>query len=194
MKSFFASSLATSLPIFLWLNIASATTPEYIELQDYPRIEVTLSGGTALQSGYLTQDDSAGAYSIGVNFGLPRGFFAFEWQGFRAEHNTGEFALQNNKAVTAASFSFVPYFRVCEHGGLSFLLGLGFEQVELTQTDPAYDINYGTFTAGAILRYQLTPKWSLHYKTSWYGVEQTVADQKTRFEVWNHLAGVGYGF
>jgi hypothetical protein len=179
---------------FLVLNNVWATTPEYIELAEFPRLEVTASAGLALQSGYLTRQDSVGSYGVGLNIGLPGGIFAFDWQGFRADHDTGEFALNNNKPVTVSVFTFTPYFRAYNKDAFSVLLGVGFAQVGLYQTDPEYTISYGTFVYSALLRYQLSSKWALQYKTSWLSVSQTANDQKTGFEIWNHALGAGYSF
>ncbi len=174
--------------------IVQATTPEYIQAVAFPRTEITFGGGAALQTGYLTTANSAGAYSVGLNFGLPGGIFAFDWQGFRADHDTGEFALANNQVVSAQSFSFVPYLKVYNKDSFYLLLGIGFSQVSLMQFDPDYYTTYGTFAASAMARYNLNEKWSLQYKTFWYAVNQTVNNQKTSFEVWNHFVCAGYSF
>lgn len=181
----------------LWLGSqALATDPEYIELHEAPtsRIEITASGGVALQTGYLTSQSSEGTYIIGVNFLLPGGLMAFEWQGFNANHDTGEFALNNNQSVSVATVSFIPHIKLWNHGAWNIYLGIGFTNVGLYQTGPEYTTNYGTFTYSGLVRYEINPKWSVQYKTQWYNVVQTINDQKTSFEVWNHVLGVGYSF
>lgn len=175
-------------------GIGQATTPEYIQVSEFPRLELTVAGGVALQTGYLTTEDSAGAYSLGFNFGLPGGIFSFDWSGVRVNHDTNEFALANNKRASVESFSFIPFVKVYNRDAFYLLLGIGFSQISLMQFDPDYATTYGTFTVSALARYHLNEKWSLQYKTSWYSVNQIVNDQKTSFEVWSHLAGVAYNF
>ena len=194
--SFVLKLSVLSLFIFAGSKAAFANTPEYIEIEgpQRPRLEFTMSAGLALQTGYLTTQDSVGSYILGVNFPLPGGLMAFDWQGFRADHNTGEFALTNNKEVRVSTFSFVPYIRVFEKEAWNLYLGLGFMEVSLSQDNPENFVNYGSFVFSGMLRYQINPKWSAHYKTQWFSINQTVNDQKTSFEVWNHVVGVGYSF
>jgi hypothetical protein len=177
--------------VFFWLSSSLATDPEYIELAEVPRLEVTASAGLALQTGYLTQENSIGSYSFGLNLGMPRGFVAFDWQGFRASHDTGEFPL-GSKPVRVNAFSFVPQIRVYSKDAYSALVGIGLAQISLNQEDPTYSTDYGTFLLAGQLRYQWNSKWALQYKTSWFAVNQTLNDQKTSFEVWTHVLGVGY--
>lgn len=181
----------------LWLgSSALATTPEYIEIKEVPlaRVEITAAGGVALQTGYLTTEPSVGSYILGVNFVMPGGLFSFEWQGFNAKHDTGEFALNNNDSVTVTTVSFIPHVRIYNREAWNVYLGIGFTNVGLYQYGPDYNTNYGSFLFAGLLRYELNPRWSVQYKTQWYNVVQTVNDQKTSFEVWNHTAGVGYSF
>ncbi|HEY8272274.1 MAG TPA: hypothetical protein VIG33_15390 [Pseudobdellovibrionaceae bacterium] len=175
---------------------AFATESEYIEIHEafYPRIELTLAGGLALQTGYLTTKASLGTYIFGVNFVMPGGLMSFDWQGFHADHDTGEFPLNNNKSVTVSTFSFIPHVRVFNHEAWNAYVGLGFTQVSLYQTSPEYMVDYGSFVFSGLLRYELNNKWSVLYKTQWYNVNKTENDQKTSFEVWNHAIGAGYSF
>jgi hypothetical protein len=175
---------------------AGATTPEYIEIKEVPpaRFELTVAGGVALQTGYLTSKRSIGSYVVGVNMLTPGGLFSFEWQGFTADHDTGEFALNDNKSVTVSTVSFIPHVKFYNHEAWSLYLGVGFTNVGLYQTGPEYTTNFGSFTFSGLVRYEITPKWSMQYKTQWYNVVQTSNDQKTSFEVWNHALGVGYNF
>lgn len=192
MKSLLAfAAIVLGLSSSCW-----ATTPEYIEIKEAPplRLEVTVSGGVALQTGYLTSKDSVGSYILGLNFVMPGGLFSFEWQGFEADHDTGEFALNNNKSVSVSTMSFIPHVQVYSRNAWNVYLGIGFTNVGLYQTNPDYTINYGSFIFGGLLRYEITPKWAVHYKTQWYNVVQTFNDQKTSFEVWNHMIGFGYSF
>ncbi len=181
------------------LNLALASTPEYIEIQErlYPRAEFGFAAGVALQTGYLTTQDSVGTYILGLNFITPGGLMSFDWQKFNVDHDTGEFQL-NNKSVNVTSFSFIPYFRVLnkdfnEHA-LNIYLGVGLIEVTLFQADPEYMVNYGSFIFSGLLRYELSNKWSLQYKTQWFNVNQTINDQKTHFESWSHSFGAGYTF
>jgi len=180
----------------LWLSTqAWATTPEYIELKEPVfRIEVTAAGGVAMQTGYLTTKDSVGSYVLGVNFVMPGGLMSFEWQGFQADHDTGEFALQNNKSVSVATMSFIPHVRFFNRDAWNLYLGVGFTNVGLYQNGPDYNTNFGTYIFAGLLRYEFNPKWSVQYKTQWYNVIQTINEQTTTFEVWNHFVGVGYSF
>lgn len=190
-------SLLAFAAVVLGLSSSSwATTPEYIEIKEAPplRLEVTASAGVALQTGYLTSKDSAGSYILGLNFVMPGGLFSFEWQGFDVDHDTGEFALNNNKSVSVSTMSFIPHVLVYSRNPWNLYLGIGFTNVGLYQTSPDYTINYGSFIMAGLLRYEITPKWAVHYKTQWYNVVQTFNDQKTSFEVWNHMVGVGYSF
>jgi hypothetical protein len=171
-----------------------ATSPEYIAWTPYPRMELALGGGLDFQSGYLTRQDSVAGYDVSLNLGLPTGIFAFSFQGFNADHDTSEFALGNNKLVKVMAFSFIPYVTLCTRGNLSVLGGLGLTQVGLYQTSPEYNFNFGTYTLSAWWRYQLSPQWSLQYKTSWFAVTQIANDQKTTFEVWSHTVAAGYSF
>lgn len=170
-----------------------ATTPEYIELVEAsPRLELAMGLGTAVQTGYLTSKNSVMGHIVGVNLLSPRGMMSFEWNGFTADHDTGEFALNNNKKVQVSTFSFLPYFEVYERSALKAYLGFGLAQVSVSQYDPDYNTNYGTFTAAGQLRYQFAPRWSAHLKTQWYGVQQIVNDQTTSFEVWATVVGVAW--
>ena len=171
---------------------ALASEPEYIEIRNTPGFEMAVAGGTALQSGYLTRKDSAFTYGVDLNVLAPKGMFSFSWQGFTVDHDTSEFPLANNKAVTVRAYSFLPYVKVYENKTFSAYAGLGFTQVNLYQDSPEYDVTYGTMMVSGLLRYELNHKWSLHYKTNWYDVNQTANGVKTSLEVWSHLAGVGY--
>ena len=177
-------------------RFAQATTPEYIELREIPgfRIEATMAAGTSLQTGYLTSKGSVGSYILGVNFLMPGGVMSFEWQDFDADHDTGEFALKNNAMVSVSTMSFIPHAKIFARNAWNFYLGIGFANVGLQQKDPDYNIHYGTFVLAGLVRYELNPQWSVQYKTQWYNVAQTVNDQETSFEVWNHTLGVGYSF
>ncbi|MBC7371771.1 MAG: hypothetical protein H7326_09405 [Bdellovibrionaceae bacterium] len=189
MKNIFLSLL-----VFGFAATAFASEPEYIEIREFSRQELVLSGGTALQSGYLTRRDSVGTYGVDVNLGLSQGLLSFSWQGFQTEHDTNEFSLANNKSVSAMAFSFLPYLKVCGGDKWNAYAGIGFTQVGLYQESPEYSFNYGTFVVSGLFRYGLSSKWSLHYKTNWYNVEQTVNDMKTSFEVWSHVVGVGFSY
>lgn len=198
MKSFFyifVLSIFATLSLG-GLNSAFASTPEYIELHEHPaaRAEFTFAGGIALQTGYLTTQKSVGSYIFGANFVTPGGLLSVEFQGFNADHNTGEFPLSNNKSVVVSTFSFIPNIRVYTKEALSIYLGLGLIQVGLFQSAPESTVSYGSFVFSGLLRYELNDKWSLHYKTQWYNVSKTESDQKTSFEVWNHAFGAGYSF
>ena len=188
MKSFL---LATIMGLS---SQAWATTPEYIEIKEAPpvRLEITAAGGVALQTGYLTSKDSVGSYILGVNFVMPGGLFSFEWQGFDADHDTGEFALNNNKSVGVSTMSFIPHVQVFARDPWDVYLGIGFANIGLYQESPDYNTNYASFILSGLLKYQVNPKWSVQYKTQWFNVHQTVNDEKTSFEVWNHMLGVGY--
>jgi len=187
-------SLLISLILGL-TSFAGATTPEYIEMKETPlsRVEITAAGGVALQTGYLTSQDSVGSYVLGVNFLMPGGIFTFEWQGFDADHDTAEFALNNGKSVSVSTMAFIPYVQVLSKDVWKAFLGIGFVNVGLYQTSPDYNSNFASFIFSGQVRYELNPKWSFFYKTQWFDVSQTVSDQTTGFEVWNHLLGVGYG-
>ena len=173
---------------------AQGSEPEYIQIRERPSLELVVSGGIAMQSGYLTQKDSVGAYGIDLNMGLGKGLLAFSWQGFSADHDTSEFALANGKSVSVTTFAFVPYVNLAQGERWSLLGGIGFTQVSLYQENPEYSVSYGTFTLSGVFRYALSPRWSVQYKNNWYDVEQTIAGQKTTFQVWNHLIGAGYSF
>jgi hypothetical protein len=175
---------------------AFASTPEYLEIQEQPaaRSEFTFSAGMALQTGYLTTQDSVGTYIFGANFVTPGGLLSVEFQGFNADHDTGEFPLENNKSVIVSTFAFIPNVRVYTKEALNIYLGLGLIQVGLFQTAPENRVSYGSFVFSGLLRYELSDKWSLLYKTQWYNVNKTENDQKTSFEVWNHALGAGYSF
>lgn len=178
----------------LSVSLAKATPAEYIELHEIPkpRLEITFSAGLALQSGYLTRQDSVGTSIFGVNFLTPGGLTTFDWQSFRADHDTAELSLVNNKSVGLSTFSFIPHLCVFNKNAWNIYLGLGLVHVGLYQTTPDYNLVYGSFIFSGLLRYELSPKWSLHYKTQWYNVAQTLNDQKTSFEVWNQTLGFGY--
>lgn len=178
------------------VSFAQATTPEYIELREVPvfRVEATAAAGVALQTGYLTSKDSVGSYTLGVNFLMPGGVMSFEWQGFNVDHDTGEFALNNNHRVSVSTMSFIPHAKFFSRDAWNLYLGIGFANVGLYQTSPDYNTNYGTFILAGLVRYEFNPKWSALYKTQWYNVAQTVNDKETSFEVWNHTVGVGYSF
>lgn len=173
---------------------AWATTPEYIEIKELPplKVELSIAGGVALQTGYLTSKDSVGSYILGASLVMPGGLFSFEWQSFQADHDTSEFALNNGKSVTVSTMSFIPHVMVYSREPLNAYLGIGFANVGLYQQSPDYSTNYGSFILSGLLRYELNPRWSVQYKTQWYNVHQTVNDQETSFEVWNHALGVGY--
>lgn len=183
-----------SLVIFLGLSSALASEPDYIQLMPWPRLEIAFSGGVAQQTGYLTADRSVGTYILGVNMAAGAGMMTFEWNGFTASHDTGEFALANNKDVRVSTFSFIPQVKVFDKEAWNIFVGFGLAQVGLYQYDPDYYTVYGTFILSGTLRYRLSDHWTLHYKTQWYGVRQSVNDQETGFEVWNNLAGFGWNF
>lgn len=181
--------------LVLWFGTSAfATTPEYIEIKELPplRIEFSAAVGAALQTGYLTTTDSVGTYILGAGLVMPGGLFSFEWQGFKADHDTSEFPLNNGKSVQVSTMSFIPHVMVYNRDLWNVYLGIGFANVGLYQEGPDYNTNYGSFILSGLLRYELSRKWSLQYKTQWYNVQQTVSDQKTSFEVWNHALGVGY--
>lgn len=178
-------------------SFSGASEPEYIQvtqLTSGPRVEITLSGGVAQQTGYLTSENSVGTYVLGVNMESGSGLMSFEWNGFRAHHDTGEFALANDKEVRVSTFSFLPQIKVLDRGPWNIFLGFGLAHVTLSQRDPDYYTVYGSFILSGTLRYRLSERWSVHYKTQWYDVQQIVNDQDTSFEVWNHVAGLGWGF
>ena len=183
-----------SLVLFFGVGSAFASEPEYIELLQGPRLEIALAGGMAQQTGYLTADSSVGTYILGVNMEAGSGMMTFEWNGFTASHDTGEFAFVNNKDVRVSTFSFIPQVRVFDKEAWDVFLGFGLAQVGIYQNDPDYNTIYGTFILSGTLRYRLCDRWSMHYKTQWYGVRQIVNDQETGFEVWNNVAGLGWYF
>ena len=160
----------------------------------FRRYEVTLSGGTALQTGYLTSKRSEGTYDVGLNFRTPRGLLSVEWQGFNANHNTGEFDLANNTSVSVATISLISHFQVFETEKWRFYLGLGVSDIFLSQTNPTYQLSYGTVIFSGMIEYQFCERWAAFYKTQWYNMEQTLAGETTTFEVWSHLVGVGFNF
>lgn len=174
---------------------AQATTPEYIELPPPPmKLEFDLSFGLALQSGYLSTQDSVSSYSFAVNMIVPSGIFAFEWQGFGVTHDTGEFGFADQKKTRVSSFAFIPQARLFKSLPVELYLGLGLMNVGISQSSPDYLVYYGSHVFSGQVRYSLNPKWSVHYKTQWYEVSQTVNDRETAFQVWSHLVGVGYSF
>jgi hypothetical protein len=183
-----------ALLVLLSLNRASASEAEYIEIQPWPRLEIDFAVGGARQTGYLTTAKSEGAYVIGVNLETTSGLMTFEWSGFKATHDTGEFILANNKEVRVSTFSFIPQFKVLDRGALNLFLGLGISQVGIYQTDPDYNTIYGSYILSGMLRYRLNDRWSIHFKSQWYGVRQTANNIDTGFEVWNNVIGVGWSF
>jgi len=188
MKTFLA------LVAFLSLNMALASEPEYVEVLPWPRLEINFAVGSAQQTGYLTTNNAVGAYILGVNLETESGLMTFEWSGFKATHDTAEFALANNKDVRVSTFSFIPQFKVLDRGALNLFLGLGLTQVGIYQTDPDYSTIYGSYILSGVIRYRLNDRWSTHFKTQWYGVRQTANNVETGFEVWNNMVGVGWNF
>jgi hypothetical protein len=187
MKYFLALLTLLSLS-----TAALASEPEYIEILPWPRLEIDFALGSAQQTGYLTTDKSVGAYVLGVNLETETGLMTFEWNGFKANHNTPEFNLATGREVRVSSFSFIPQFKVLDKGAWNIFLGLGITQVGLYQADPDYYTLYGSYILSGLLRYRLNDRWSIHYKSQWYGVRQAANNVETGFEVWNNLIGVGY--
>lgn len=182
-----------ALLTFASANFALATTPEYIELAEpTPRLELALGFGSAQQTGYLTTQSSVGTYTMAANLLSPGGMMSFEWSGFSADHDTGEFALNNNKKVNVSTFSLLPYIKVFEHSSWRAYLGFGLAQVNVRQTDPDYSTTFGTFMLSGQVSYQFAPRWSAQLKSQWYQVEQQVNGQNTSFEVWTNVVGVAW--
>lgn len=185
------------LEIFIVISLCGGSLLAHAEDEgdSHPsRFEVTLSGGTALQTGYLTSQRSESTYDVGFHFHAPRGLLSVEWQGFSANHNTGEFDLQNNSSVSVTTISLISHFQVAQVQNWLFYVGLGVTDIFLEQSNPTYQSSYGSVIFAGMIEYYLSEKWSLHYKTQWYNMEQTINNQKTSFEVWNHFLGVGYSF
>lgn len=183
--------LLSFLICFLGVSLAFANTPEYTEIIQWPKLELNFSAGVGQQAGYLTTESSVGTYILGVNMEAGMGLMTFEWNGFSANHDTGEFPLNNNKRVQVAAFSFIPQLKVLDRNAWNIFLGFGLTQVGLYQYDPDYTTTYGTFILSGLVRYRISERWSVHYKSQWYGVRQTIAGQSTNFEVWNNVLGVG---
>lgn len=188
-----AKSLLVFLVSFGFFSFSGATTPEYIELPPPPlKLEVAFAVGSALQSGYLTTQNSASTYNLGVNMLTDGGMMSFEWQNFAVDHDTNEFGMTHQKKTLVSNFAFIPQVRVGKSLPFELYLGVGFLQVGLSQRTPDYLVNYGSFVLAAQARHEINSKWAVHYKTQWFNVSQTVNDQETQFESWSHFVGFGY--
>jgi hypothetical protein len=171
---------------------AKASDTEYIGDANVPRLEFALGLGSARQAGYLTTADALGSYNFAVHLYAPRGIFAFEFGSFKGTHDTGEFNMANNSDFNVETFAWMSYINVYSGESLKGYLGLGLGEISVVQNSPDYRTNYGTIVWGGILRYQLADKWSLQWKSQWFGVEQRAAGISTSFEAWNNTLGIGY--
>jgi hypothetical protein len=100
--------------------------------------------------------------------------------------------MANNSDFNVETFAWMSYINVYSGESLKGYLGLGLGEISVVQNSPDYRTNYGTIVWGGILRYQLADKWSLQWKSQWFGVEQRAAGISTSFEAWNNTLGIGY--
>jgi hypothetical protein len=207
VNSFALASPWVTAPLAQGPLVAFNETNPTSEPKEMPRshkasdfVEIDLFTGPTGLTGQFTDQKNPNSWGFSANIYFQSrqevrhpGYLSVSNFTFSAVSKDELFPFPVGQAVEFSSSTLSLLVPVYDYDQLSLYLGIGYSLISaLNDHDKKYVQNYGSDQFQFQIRYDLSERWCLNYRTVWQQINQYQNGTFSFIEMWSHFVGLGY--
>lgn len=184
--------------VILAVSLQSRASDNRWLLEDY--IELDVHSGWTQTTGHFSEQKNPSTYGFALNVYFQSkdrvsfpSYLSVGNYNFSMVSNDSSYIFPVDRSVLFSSNFLNLMLPVYSWDNIALYVGVGYTLISLFNDDEGkFNQTFGSMNYDFEVRYQLSSKWGIHYKTIWNQINQYQNNRYSFIEMWTHLFGVSY--